>query len=183
MSWRRRLRSCPTVKFGDDQHVILFELVQQSHKGGALLDGGGTGHRFRDDAARTHRKPGRLDLLDLVLGGLPDSGDADIGEGARHRRGFPVHKRCPLIPSRPQSVKLYYGRVCKGCPYTFVFGQVSATSRAQLGATLDNVDNTQYRRYEARWHRCTNTGLPRTSWSVHGCDSSTIFQPSVLVLA
>jgi hypothetical protein len=126
--------------------------------------------------------PGGFDLLDLVLRGLAGWWKPDAGEAAGHWRDS-VRNQCPLMARRPQSNKLYFEHICDDCPQSFVFGQVSATSRAQLGATLDNVNNTQYRRYEARWHRCTNTGLPRTSWSVHGCDSSTIFQPSVLVLA
>jgi hypothetical protein len=51
----------------------------------ATRHGSAAGNSLSDDPARLDLETGGFDFLDLVLGGLPGRGDADIGEGARHR--------------------------------------------------------------------------------------------------
>jgi len=73
-----------TVELGDDQRVILFQLVHQPHEARTLLDGGTARHGFRHRAARRDREARGLDLLNLVFGGLASGGDVDLGECASH---------------------------------------------------------------------------------------------------
>src|ERR1700677_3020924 len=74
------------IQLGDDQHVILLELVQQLDEARPLLDGGTARHRLGDDTAWVDLESGGFDLLDLVLCGLTGGGNPDVGEGARHGR-------------------------------------------------------------------------------------------------
>lgn len=72
------------VELGHHENIARLQPVEQAREAAALAGRDGARHGLGHEAAWFDGEPGRLDLGELVVGGLARSGDAEVGEGARH---------------------------------------------------------------------------------------------------
>jgi len=111
-----------SVELGDDQHVAGLQPVGQAREASALGDGDAAGDGLGHDPAGLDAETRGLDFLSLVVSGLTEGGDANVGEGARYgadssEKGI---RNLPHIlkPEQPTS-----GQGTRRCPETDGFGQ------------------------------------------------------------
>ncbi len=71
------------VEFCDNEHVTIFEAVEEAPELRPLTSRDAARDRFRDDPVRTNGEAGDLRLGDLILGGLLDRRDTGIQKSTR----------------------------------------------------------------------------------------------------
>ena len=72
------------IKLGDDKNVPGFQFVHEAHESRAPGNRRAARNCLGNNPARFDLESCRFNFVDLIFGGLPGGGDADIGKGAGH---------------------------------------------------------------------------------------------------